>query len=245
VKEGAVDRREAASRLAALALAPALALAWQAPLAATTQLRPAPQGAFRLTRVLRRGLADGAAIIVTRQWQVSFAPQGRGLVVAGSQLSAEVAAPPALAALAALEQRRQPASLFPLVLDGGGRIALAAGNGDDAALSTAVATARRLIGAKAGAARAVEASAFLNELTQTAAALVSRLPDDLFFPDPEPLTRSEAIALPEGGTGLIEIARVAERAAGGLLRTCQRVVTTRIAEDSRTATETWSLAPIP
>lgn len=243
MSDGGYDRRQVAGRIAAAALLPFAALG--APLsAARPRARAAPSGSYALQRVLTRELGDGAAIAITRRWRIAFAPREGGLLVAGEQTFADVAAPAPLAPLAALERSRCTSRLFPIALDALGRIANGESGGMDAAqLLQAIETGRAMLGKGAGAATlAGEAGAFLAELSRLGAEAVSTMPRDLFFPAPARSEAERKVALPQGGTGTVSVATQASADPDtGLLRASERVIATRVASSLRISREAWSL----
>jgi hypothetical protein len=240
---GGIQRRIAARQLALAALLPMAALVLpQLTAQASRRSVPIPAGTFRLERVLSRGLAGGAEIVVTRRWHIAFAVRDRGLTVSGSQVFAEVAAPASLAPLAGAERSRM-AQLFPLALDDSGLI-----QGTEAATPDSLAPAldpgRALIAAlPLSAAGRQDAHAFMAELARLGAAAVSRLPRDLFFPRPGRDARTEAIALPGGAAGSIAVTTSASAAPGtGLLVSSERRIVTAIEGTERHTAERWTLA---
>ncbi len=75
-----------------------------------------------LTRVLRRGLADGNEVVSTRDYRIRIVRDGNGWRVDGELIEARVTAPPRLAALAQAEQARPDSNMFPILLDAGGEV---------------------------------------------------------------------------------------------------------------------------
>jgi hypothetical protein len=117
-------------------------------LAALPALR-LPVGAMWLERELVRSLGDGQAVTVRRSWDIGFAQQARGIVVSGAQVAVSVDAPENLAALARIEEQRDTAAMFPIMLSDNGRI-LAGGKGEAPAddLAAAMRAAERMIVAR-------------------------------------------------------------------------------------------------
>lgn len=239
-------RRHIAGGIAAAALLPFAALS--APLSAAgakPRARTAPSGSFALQRVLTRELGDGAAIVVTRRWRIGFTAAGPGLTVAGEQTFAEVAAPPALAPLAALEKARSTTALFPLELDRMGHIAGSERGMDAAQLLRAIETGQAMFErGTGGAVLAADSRAFMSQLSRLSAVAVSTMPRDLFFPAPGSSAATRGITLTGGSTGIVSVAsRASSDPDTGLLSTSERVVITRIGASERTSREEWSLAP--
>lgn len=240
------DRRHFAGRLAAAALLPFAALG--APLSAAhaaPRPRTAPAGRFTLQRVLTRELGDGAAIVVTRRWRIGFVAAEPGLLVAGEQTFADVAAPPTLSPLAALERARSTAGVFPIRLDRRGQIVDSDREMNTAQLLRAIATGQAMIASgRGGAAMAQDADSFMAQLARMGAEAVSAMPRDLFFPAETRGSATRDIALPGGETGTISAATTASvHPETGLLRTSERTIVTRIGGSARVSREGWSLTP--
>lgn len=241
---GPADRRTVLRRAAWAALVPLLSQMPQ-PAAATSGVRFAPPtGPMRYTRTLTRRLAGGASMIVERSFMVTFTPTVAGFAIDGKQVHAAVDAPAALADLARLERERIETGLFPLQLDADGRIS----GGPDIALGPQLDRAVEL--ARAQIARAstdngadTETTRFVLALQQSAAALLTELPTDLFAPVAYPRFHRGEVPLPDGGMGEISsrFDALVDRATG-LMRSAERQVITAIAEDRRETIERWSLA---
>lgn len=243
---GGYDRRQVAVHIAA-ALLPLAALGMPfSPAKALPRTRAAPAGSFTLQRVLTRELGDGAAIVVTRRWRIRFAPAAPGMFVAGEQTFAEVAAPPTLSPLAALEKARSTAKMFPIRLDGRGHIAGSDQEMNAAELLRAIQVGQAMLqSGPGGAAMAHDARSFMAQLARMGAEAVSAMPRDLFFPVAAHSTATRDVALPGGERGTISMAIDASAdARTGLLRASERVVVTRVGGSVRTSREGWSLTPI-
>lgn len=241
---GGIQRRTAMARLGLTALAPFAALGM--PLGGAGAARrgvAVPSGAFRLERILTRDLAGGAAIVVTRGWRIAFAGDDAGMMVSGEQTFADVAAPPALAALADIERSRSASEVFPLALDGAGLIRSSSRDLNGAPLVRALETGRALVHSlPLVAADRRDAHSFMAQLAGLSAGAVSRMPRDLFFPQPGRDTTTRVIALPGGGAGSIAVISSASAAADtGLLVTSERRIVTRIEDSERNASERWTL----
>src|SRR5690606_13311421 len=100
-----------------------------------------PAGPMLYSRRLERGLGDGAKIVVVRDFMIRFVPEGRGYRIEGNQVGVVVEAPESLARFAQLERERVEASLFPLLLDGSGRIIFQAAGPPTPQLDAALAEA--------------------------------------------------------------------------------------------------------
>lgn len=236
---GTTRRRLLAGLLAAggtFALAPSLRAMASAALAL-------PEGPMRLGRVLMRELGDGAAITVRRAWDVSFMRQARGIVIAGTQVSASVDAPPSLSELARIEQQRNTQAMFPIMLsDTGMVVATGAAPAD---LATALRAAEKMIAARPQSdAQRDNLRRYLAEIHRAGAGQFETLPPDLFAPAGTPLRVVEAVNLPGGLTGTFELVWEARAAPGsGWLIEGQRQIITRIAALERRSREVWTLGP--
>lgn len=224
------------------------ALALAAPRRAFAAASPAlPEGPMRLTRELVRELGDGAAITVRRGWDIGFARQARGIMVAGVQVNVAVDAPPSLAGLARIEQQRDTQGMFPIMLAETGLI-LASGNAAAPAedIAAALRAAEKLIAERSGSgAERDNLRRYLAELHRAGSGQFDTLPPDLFFPATSPQRRVETVSLPDGTRGEFELARNARAASGtGWLIDCERVIVTRIAGLERRSRELWSMRPI-
>ena len=240
-----IQRRVAVRRLALGALLPLSALGFPFTGAAASRRGVrVPAGAFRLERILSRQLARGAAIVVTRRWRIRFAREGRGMAVSGEQIFADVTAPAALAALAAIERSRSATEVFPVALDDAGLILSSSGQDGAVTLVRALETGRALLRSlPLDAVDHQDAQRFMAELAGLSAGAVSRMPRDLFFPQPGRDTATRDIALPGGGTGSIVVVSSASAAADtGLLTASVRQIVTRLQGIERNASERWSLS---
>lgn len=218
------------------------ALALPASLSAKAGPVTFPTGRIRLRRTLERGLGDGKAVIVTREWDCRFVRLSTGAKIDGQQVAVSVETPPALTALADIERKREVAGLFPMELDRSG--AIVGWSDENASIAQAVAQASREIDRKAmQQAAEADVKRYLAELGKTAASLVSQVPRDLFFPAPGKRSESRKLALPGGGTGTYEVTISASaRTSDGLLAQSERRIVTRIADSTRVSRETWSVA---
>lgn len=244
----ASTRRQFAAVLIGLGIGSAAALPRPALAAAPLRL---PDGPLRLLRVLERGIgARGmAAITVRRWWEVRFERQARGILATGRQIRAEVDAPPRLAELAAIEQRRDASALFPLTLsEDGAIITLPSAPGQSGAVSAAMRAAEALIARQLlPPAQRERIALYLAQVHRAGSGLLDTLPDDLLFPSGDPVERSDTVELPDGLTGhfTLHYAAVAQPGAPWLAR-AERRVSTMVGDHLRRATETWTLvAPEP
>lgn len=218
------------------------ALALPASLSAKAGAVSFPTDRIRLRRTLERGLGDGKAVIVTREWDCRFVRLSIGARIDGQQVAVSVDTPKALAALADIERKREVSGLFPMELDRSG--AIVGWSDQNANIAQAVAQAAREIDRKAMEQSAqADVRRYLAELGKTAASLVSQVPRDLFFPAPGKRSESRKLALPGGGTGTYEVTISATaRTSDGLLAQSERRIVTRIADSTRVSRETWSVA---
>lgn len=239
------DRR-AVLRLAGVAvLAPFMATGARTLAASSRAFRP-PLSPLRYTRTLVRGLADGAAIRVSRSFAIAFAPQEYGYSLSGKQLSVEVDAPERIASLAAIERRRHENGLFPMQLDGSGMIVDGPEARSAKELDAAVTEARRLLAKQAlHAGERAEAEAFVRMVHGIGIALGAQLPRDLFAPIDDHRTETREVPLPNAGHGEVKVVFTAETDPDtGLMRQARRAIVTSVDGNSRTTREDWTLGPI-
>lgn len=205
-----------------------------------------PSGPVQFTRVLVRDLADAAALTVTRQWQVRFAPMGRGFRVEGAQTGVEVAAPAGLERLAQIERERVEDTVFPLSLSAEGRVL---GGGGEASAKPVVEATRlalaRMARVGVGMTDIADARHFLAGLQASAVESLAKIPEDLFFPELSSWETDQTLDLPSGETGLIAVRFMATLDAAGLcLSHAQREIITTVGEISRKTSERWTLDPL-
>ena len=237
------DRRAAVRTLAALAVLPLV----PAPLrAAGPGPGPVvfPRGGVVLERLLERQLADGARIAVTRSWACSFATLGAGARVEARQVAVQVDAPAALSAFARLEESRDASGIFPLELDRTGAIV---GWRADGGSGVGEAVERAIAQIDAHVTQATErqdARSFVAGIGETASALVSQIPRDLFFPVPGSRKESRPVELADGLKGSYEVAMTAStQPQSGLLDVCERQIATQVGETRRETREVWRIRP--
>lgn len=202
----------------------------------------APSGPVTLTRVLRRDLSDGKAVVLTRSYRLDFVRHDGGYHVSAVAIEASVEAPPALSALAAIELERQDTA-FALDLDAEGLIV------DAQAADTLASRARLAARGEALIAAAVtpdrdraQALGMFGQLLQSMGG--SALPRDFFNPRSPNQREQRALALPDGSQGQIEIELQVERqAAGRLPHRYSRQVVTTLGGSRQTSREDFVLSP--
>lgn len=196
-----------------------------------------------LSRKVVRELSGGAAIVTTRQYKVVFRRVADGWELDGTLIASEVDAPPALAALAALERARPDDGLFPIRLDRSGRIVPAPvppGMGREA-VANAVGVARQLGGsvteaASPGLIDQVAAAA------QSPGAGLTRWPEALFLPGALEASNEQTFALPDGSEGSVQVFQKSDPAPGlATMGRAARTVVTLAAGTRRVAREEWTL----
>ncbi|KPF63814.1 hypothetical protein IP79_08215 [Porphyrobacter sp. AAP60] len=197
--------------------------------------------------MLERGLGDGAAITVERSWQVQFDRQARGIIVSGQQIAAKVSAPPHLAQFARLEEARDPATMFPMMLSDAGLIlsgGTAPGTDDDVA--AALRSAEALIASQPVPAEEREAfRSFLAQVHTAGSGQLDTMPADLLFPARQPVNRTETVALPGGLTGSFTLQYEAQpQPDAPWLQQAERRIVTRVEGLERRAREAWTLGPL-
>lgn len=206
-----------------------------------------PDTTLVLSRRLERGLGeDGAAITVTRRWQVRFDRQARGIIVTGEQISAEVTAPPQFAQLSAIERQRDPAGMFPILLTETGVIMP-----NNASFTPSEDIASALRAAEVYIAQQdVQPDerdalrAYLGQLHQASSLQLDVTPPDLLFPTGRPVERNDTVALPGGLSGSFSLRYEArpQPDAPWLMR-ADRWIITRVEGLERRAHEFWTLGP--
>lgn len=208
-----------------------------------------PRQPMVYTRRLVRDLPDGAQIVVERSFAIRFARAGDGYRVDGEQIAVKVEMPEQLASLAALERQRVVQGLFPLTLDGSGRI-LSGPEADKApGQSPEIEAALRDVSARierldASADERAAMRGFIAAIHDAGQHIVSVLPLDLFVPASPDRTDHREVTLPAGGAGAVTMQFNAERdPATGLMRSARREVHTMIGGENRRTVETFSLAP--
>jgi hypothetical protein len=235
----------AALALLALGVAlPAFSIVQSAQAEAAASARfAAPHEPVVLTRTVWRTLRDGQQIVVRRSYLLGFAVDGDGFMVTGQQLDTEVEAPPALAALARLEQGRVDTAAFPLRLDAAGMIRSgSAPTGGQARLDGASAARALIAGASLPPADQREGEAFIAAIAAQGGAVP--WPLDLFNPRAANHTDRREIALPDGATGTLTVTLAAEsQRFDGLPTKVSREVVSELGETRRVSREEWTFAP--
>ena len=195
---------------------------------------PPPDRPMLLSRTLVRELADGKAIVATRRYRVAFHRTEAGWRIEGDLVASEIACPPALAALAAIERGRPDDGLFPILLDRAGRIVARepAGSLGRGAVERAI----ELGGSSAAA------DGFLADVQAAAAGDgLTRWPESLFLPGDEHREEAREVALPDGRAGTVRVAL--DRASAAAAGTMTRAITTDLAGTRRVSRESWALDP--
>lgn len=225
------------------AAAPVMAaIAPTAQASAPEPLRFSPPSQATITRTLWRYLSDGNAIVVTRRYDVTFVPVSEGFRIDGKLVDAEVDAPAELAVLAELERTRAD-NAFPITLDRTGRIVA------DAPATSSVQRASLRAGveriADASAMSAARKREMMGQFEMVAAAgAQSPTPAELFIGTAGERHERRAVPLPGGEAGEIELAvKVQDLPQGGLAKSVEKVVTTRLAGTTRVSKEVWSVTP--
>ena len=199
-----------------------------------------------LSRRITRALGDGAQIVVSREWLITFAGQGTGCTVSGHQLTASVDAPESLTALARIEQGRNTNGMFPIFLSKQGRVMGAGNTGSSIELAEAVRQAERMINARAASpSQRADQLAGLAVLQKTAAKLIDQIPDDLFYPSTSKTVTVEPMTLDGGMSGEFELQHEAVCAPDGpwLAKTERRVIT-RIGDSERHSCDLWTMTSV-
>lgn len=196
------------------------------------------------TRRLTRGLSDGEKIIVERAWKIRFV-RSNGFTVSGSQISVDVRAPEALAALKRMEEAKIEKGLFPIRLRSDGIIDGSRSPSHQQAVQQAIDHAQRRVAGLGTGAAAHDARRFLNAIQQATGEHISRMPRDLFFPRQLQASETREISLPDGSTGSVKVSFNAEMSRQfGVFRQARRAVTTTLGKVSRKSAVEWSLAPV-
>lgn len=224
----------------AAAILPATLLSAAPPLASPAQFSP-PPARLLLTRTLRSPLADGREIVSRRTYEVVIVADGDGYRVEGALVDVAVDAPAHLSRLAEIERRRPDTGLFPLRLDAAGMLVPERRRADRSALRQAASLAAETVdrALPAGAPRTA-AQGFVASLESAAAE--TRWPEDLFRPGNGRRVDRRKVALPDGGTGQVEVEIVASTGDEDYAR-MQRTVTTELGASRRVTREEWVLAP--
>jgi hypothetical protein len=241
------SRRSLLMMLGAAAVGPALASSRAAATAMGGGVLIAPPaGTMRFRRSVIRNLAGGARIAVSREFEIGFRHFADGFQVSGVQRGVEVDAPAALAEFAELERRRVENKMFPILLDPFGQIIAEEPVGTmatevDRAFNDALAMISRQPVAPD---EREELYRFVTSLHQTANALTSVMPYDLFAPAVPTREEQHEVPLPTGDVGRVVSRFDADRDdRTGLMRRALREVVTEIEADRRQTVEHWQLDP--
>ncbi|MEM6857145.1 MAG: hypothetical protein AAF559_04665 [Pseudomonadota bacterium] len=205
-----------------------------------------PTSPMLLTRRLSRGLRDGKAVIVTRQWRLEFSQEGRGVSITGEQTAVSVDAPEALAQLAQIEEQRSTADMFPMLLSSEGVIMAAGENTSQASIAAALKAAEKLMmGRGLAQASAAQQRQVMAQLQRAGSSFLDEMPGDLFYPSNTPVREVRQAPLGDGVFGEFEVSWEASALADtGLLESASREVITRIGESERRSSENWRLEPL-
>lgn len=180
-------------------------------------VRSVPEAPLRLSREITMVFHNGTQLTVFRSWTVQFRREQEGSNVFGEIAEVAIECSPQLAALADYEAERRTDGMWPVRLSSGGLI-LAVGSGD---------------------------GQLPPDDMPASAALLERLPDDLFYPSLGPIRSVQALELPGGRIGEFTVEYEAQGVAGhGWLDRAVRRVVTRIGHTQESALERWLLAEI-
>jgi hypothetical protein len=208
---------------------------------------PAPAAPVLLSRQLRRSLFDGKELVVTRHYRITFKPVATGFQIDGALIATDVEAPERLSQLADLEKARKDATMFPIQLDKGGRIASRFDGGDGPIPDSAQTFAGQLI-AGAGLKSLVQGQAndFVDRLFSSQGPVISQWPEALFRPGNQPRLAREELPLPGGGKGTVTITLAPKSATPcGLVERMERTVETEVGAQKRRTQEIWTLKAAP
>lgn len=203
-----------------------------------------PEVPMRLARRIERSLGDGATIVVERDWQIQFAPQGRGIAITGRQISASIDAPEKLARIAQVEQARSTKDMWPILLSEDGRIAAAGSYVRHEDFAAAVKEAEKVLAQKVSSEEALrQHRTHLAQLHRSGSTLLEELPDDLFYPKTERHELRRPVDLPGSLQGEFVLIYSASKAPGRpWLSASERMVTTRIGLDERHSSDRWTMS---
>jgi hypothetical protein len=184
--------------------------------------------------------------VVTRQFAIRFRREGAGYRVEDEQVGVEVEAPERMDKFAQMERDRSELNLFPLSLDAQGHIFGEREVTQTAQLEAPVREATEQVARLAvDAAERDDLARFVLVLSQSAAKVVTELPQNLFAPtEPERATTRD-VALPTGDAGAVTVRfRATTDPITGLMRSPEREVLTDLSGDRRRTVESWHLAPL-
>ncbi len=224
---------------AAFALGPG-AIAAPVESAPVTSFIP-PDRPMILSRTLRRPLPGGAEVVTVRTYEIRFNRAREGYRIDGALLTADITVPPRFEALAQIERNRPDTGLFPMMLDGQGRLLPAQTRDADEAAQTAGRLAASRIPDRLSPEETREAQTFINRIS--ASPVQTTWPENLFHPEPGKHSSTQTIPLPDGKTGQVSVdIEASNDARTGLLSRLTRRVTTNLDGSQRVTIETWSLA---
>ncbi|WFL78624.1 hypothetical protein P7228_06055 [Altererythrobacter arenosus] len=168
------------------------------------------------------------------------------IAITGRQIAVAVAAPPQLAALAAIEERRDTHGLFPILLGKDGRIVSVGSSEDAATVASAIAAGQAAIErALPGGPESADAVSGLMQIRSAGEGFLAALPEDLFYPAGEEFHRSQQVELEDGTSANFELLyRASPCADFPWLSEAEREVTTILGEDRRISRESWILEPV-
>lgn len=204
--------------------------------------RSVPASPMNLKRTVVRDLIDGKTLSVSRVWRIRFSAHVTGWRVEGAQLSVDVDAPPRLAEIARIERERKASECFPLSLRPDGLIELDEPAESELDMGEVSRIALQTID-KLDSETLVRGGAltFLAQLDNAAQTLITRFPQDLFFPARTTVVERRILELPNGMHGEMEMRYTARSSTAGWLRSSERRVTTRIGRESARSVELWDL----
>lgn len=242
-----LSKRQMVQLLASLAILPILAGQCAAIAQPTSGFNP-PDRPLLFTRRLTRELGAGAAIDVFRSFEIRFIRSAAGFRVEGREIGCDVSAPPALAALAEMERKRQENGLFPMQLDSRGLILKGPqGRGPSAPIGKAVNEALAQI-AESHISSGDQANAreFVFGLQMLGARITGNMPRQLFVGMTLTQHEERELPMPDGNFGTLTVTMHATTSPDfGLIDRGERVVVTQFGESRRRWVEKWALAPLP
>lgn len=194
-----------------------------------------------MTRTLRRPLPGGVEVMTSRSYEIRFVAEPGGYRVEGQLLVVDVRFPPGFDVLARMERERADTGLFPMHLDANGRFIPQAGLRTSLPAAVTRAAALKHLPAELPTVEAADARNFIGEVSKSG--VFTSWPTDLFNPVPGKRSDLQTIPLPGGKTGQVTIEIEASRIPElGILRSFDRLVSTRLGDATRVTHETWTLA---
>jgi hypothetical protein len=227
--------------LAALATASASS---SDPLVAQPAAFSPPEGPVMVSRTLVRHLPDGNEVRTVRSYRVWFTADGDGFRVDGELAGVKVDAPAILAGLAAIERSRTDPHLFPVRLDGAGRILPGGVQTGDGARVRAAELGQAMLNQAPLTPEARKDAGLMLQQVSAAASAQTAWPVDLFNPGAPETREQRPIALPAGDQGSVEIVvRASGRGPGRLPGSVERLVVTDLNGSRRSSREVWTFEP--